>query len=410
MPAGLHLIDRNGYWHLHGTLRLTGRSYRVRRSLGLPARPDTREDAEALRARCEQELRAEVIHGKRPSHPLSLAARDWLSRRRTRPVGWREAKVVKDAVARFGTRILSEIGPAEWVRLVEDANAGNTAETRERYLNALVAFLNWCRQEPRRWIEELPPFTRSREARNPRTRARRPVQDVDPELLTVFIEKACPLWLGAQLAVEWSTGARVSSVLHGCHLSDLILAEGREQITFHRTKAGNTVTASLHPWTVDILKRYVKWRGKLHERDKPLFLTRLRKPYKENGHSGQNRSAFNLAKRRMLDALEPPANLSDLRRRRLEPLMQAVADWSEERRQMAAGLVKRFTQHWFRHLLATHLLMQGDLDAAMRQGGWLDPRSVLGYKLDVEAHRRALVANLPIGSTKSAGKSGAEAG
>lgn len=45
----------------------------------------------------------------------------------------------------------------------------------------------------------------------------------------------------------WSTGARVSSLLYGCRLCDYLAAEGREQITFHDTKNGDRVTATVHP-------------------------------------------------------------------------------------------------------------------------------------------------------------------
>jgi hypothetical protein len=51
----------------------------------------------------------------------------------------------------------------------------------------------------------------------------------------------------------------------------LILAEGREQITFHNTKNGESVTAILHPRAVEALKAYLKVRGRLHDREGPLF-------------------------------------------------------------------------------------------------------------------------------------------
>ena len=34
-PTGVHVIDRDGYFHLHGTIRVKGRGIRVRESTGL---------------------------------------------------------------------------------------------------------------------------------------------------------------------------------------------------------------------------------------------------------------------------------------------------------------------------------------------------------------------------------------
>jgi hypothetical protein len=53
-------------------------------------------------------------------------------------------------------------------------------------------------------------------------------------------------------------------------------------------------------------------------------------------------------------------------------------------------LLRKLTQHWFRHLLATR--MRHDLRAGMEQGGWLDERSIMGYIHDVPSARRATVA------------------
>jgi len=69
----------------------------------------------------------------------------------------------------------------------------------------------------------------------------------------------------------------VSSVLYGVRLCDLILAKGREQIIFRATKNGEDVCAALDASTVVVLKEYLKWRGRLHDREAPLFLTPRRK-------------------------------------------------------------------------------------------------------------------------------------
>src|SRR5271165_4068230 len=54
LPPGLAIIERDGHWHLHGTLRVAGNSRRVRKSTELPATAENREYAEALRATLER--------------------------------------------------------------------------------------------------------------------------------------------------------------------------------------------------------------------------------------------------------------------------------------------------------------------------------------------------------------------
>lgn len=54
------------------------------------------------------------------------------------------------------------------------------------------------------------------------------------------------------------------------------------------------------------------------------------------------------------------------------------------------ALLKRFTQHWFRHHLATRL-GRSDIKAAMKQGGWKDMRSVIGYLIPDAEYQRHLV-------------------
>lgn len=64
----------------------------------------------------------------------------------------------------------------------------------------------------------------------------------------------------------------------------------------------------------------------------------------------------------------------------------------------ASTLIGKFTQHWFRHMLADNMLKAGaDIRTVMAQGGWLDQKSVLGYTRDVPDYRRDKVRSLPIG-------------
>jgi len=326
----------------------------------------------------------------RPSPPIAVAAERYLNAPRTRPLGTTSVNVVKETVRLFGLAKLRDVKDHAWSDWVDQRMVGNASSTRERFLNSLVSFLNWCAKKPRRWCE-VPTFDRDNAARNPRRRARRPVQDLRIDLIRLLVEHAAP-HLKAQIWTEWSTGARVSSILHGCRLCDLILAPGREQITFHDTKNGQTVTAHLHPIAVEALRQYLSWRGNLHDREGPLFLTDAREPFSLALTSGQNRTAFNGMKRRARRALR--------RQGMARARAMAVGGQREKAAVIVAQLrrdhrlIKNITQHWFRHNLATK--MRGNIRDAMDQGGWIDERSVLGYMTDVPEHRRGLVNVLDI--------------
>jgi hypothetical protein len=69
---------------------------------------------------------------------------------------------------------------------------------------------------------------------------------------------------------------------------------------------------------VPVCPQYLKWRGKLHDREAPLFLTYRREPYVDNGRSwgSQNKTGFNAAKRRAAAALIEAADREAVRLRK----------------------------------------------------------------------------------------------
>lgn len=405
-PAGLQVINRGGFWHIHGRVRIGGRSIRVRKATGLPARPELWEDADAIRVEVEREIRNDVIHGVKPSIPVAVAADRYLSRPRERALGATTQTTIREVGLRFKLRLLRDIEPHEWNDWVAIRHATNAPATRERYINDLLAFLSWASKRPNEWLPttRLPVFERDKAARNPNRRARRRVTELTPDLVALMIENAAPHY-APQLATMWSTGARVSSILYGTRLCDLILAPGREQITFHDTKNGEAVVAALHPFAAEKLAQYLEWRGNLHRREDPLFLTHRRQPYKDNGRAwgGQNKTAFNAMKRRTAGAIRR-AGAAEAKRLWRAGEKKGARDVAAEVRETAT-LVGRVTQHWFRHLLATKMLQLGDMRSTMAQGGWLDPRSVMGYAHDVPEHRRGIVGRL---SEQHQGRTSAE--
>jgi site-specific recombinase XerD len=400
-PPGLDIVERDGHWHIRGTLRVAGNSRRVRKSTELPATPENREYAEALRVTLEREIRDEVVHGVRPSIATAVACDRYLRRPRRRPVGHREIAAIREIDAKFGQRKLNTIGDIEWQAFVDDRQRGNSLASRERYITAIRAFLNWCRKKPRKWIAETPEFERDREAARPPKRRARRVNDLTLALIMLMLDHAAP-HLKAQLVVEWCTGARVSSVLYHCRLCDVILVGGRGQITFHDTKNSEPVVAALNDWAVERLIEYLEVRGgRLDNREQPFFLTDEGLPFTDNGKTsgGQNKSAFKGMKRRTIRTIRERAAAEAWRRRRAGDRRGAVGTIAAAKDQ--AALVAEVTQHWFRHKLATEMMSRtGDLRAVMEQGGWRDVDSVMGYIHDVPARRRELIDTLPIGDTR----------
>jgi site-specific recombinase XerD len=397
-PSGVKLKDRAGYWYAEGRFRLAdGRSVRVRQSLGLAVANVSECDAQVELEAVVDEIKAKATGKIWRGHPVSIAAEAYLSHPRQRPLRPSTISIIKEIVARFGARRLNEIASTEWNAWIDGEHTsagfrpgrmtGRAASSRERHLNGLIGFLNFAQRH--HGLAVLPTFERDKKARNPNRRARRRVSDLRPDLIQLLFDSA-HITIRAQLAVERATGARVSSVLHAARICDLVLAKGREQITFPDTKNGADVHAVLDRTAVTVLKEYLKWRGKLHDREAPLFLTHRHQPYVDNGRSwgSQNKTGFNAAKRRAAATLSRMAEVEAvrLRKRGRSKAAQAVL----ERAQADAKLIKQVTQHWFRHLLATKLLRR-DPRAAMEQGGWLDIRSVMGYSHDVPEYRRKLV-------------------
>ncbi len=410
---GLQVVERDGFWHVIGTVRLGAldagrRSRRIRKSTGLPAIAETLPDAEAMRDTWALEARQEAIHGRQPSRPVSIAVEAWLKRPRKagRKPGWREKKLAATVVLKFGIRTMSTISAEEWTSLAESETAGVAASSRERWLNGFMSFLNFCAHRSRKWLTDktMPHFERDAAARKPKHRQRRHVAEWRPELIMLLIDNAGE-HLKPQLWVEWSTGQRATAVLRP-RLRDAMLAPGREQITFPTTKSGEPVTASLHPAAGQALRDYLKIRGRLWDREGPLFLTNRGKPYKtENGLSGHNRTAFNNAKARAVAARRRQALGRALELRATGAIAEARQVIGQAWADMK--LMRKITQHWFRHLLATTMMaLRASVRDGMDQGGWLTVESYMAYAHHVPDVRRAVVEQLPLPAVTNERKSG----
>src|SRR5438128_1415086 len=71
--AGLEIVERDGRWHVHGTVVVKDRSRRVRRSTGLVATRENWDAAIEIRRQSEAEIRDEFVYGVHPSVPVSTA-------------------------------------------------------------------------------------------------------------------------------------------------------------------------------------------------------------------------------------------------------------------------------------------------------------------------------------------------
>ena len=95
---GLQLADRDGFWHVHGTVRAAGRSIRVRRSLGLPADAHHQEEAEALLDVLREDVKAEATGQQRKGDAVAVAARAYLNADRVRPLAPSAIRIVQEIV------------------------------------------------------------------------------------------------------------------------------------------------------------------------------------------------------------------------------------------------------------------------------------------------------------------------
>jgi integrase len=398
-PAGLEIIAKDGYWHLDGTIRIRGQFERVRRSTKLEARPDTRDKALEIKRQYERTFLDEALYGIQPSLSVALAARRYLGLNdaqeqlpnQGKKLGAGDLQRLQRAVAKFEARQLDTISGEEWSRWALAENKGCAPPTIVRFMAPIKAFLRWCHGGNRKWLRQMPHIELPA-VRREKHRKRRRVYDLSPELL-VFLFSHAALHLRAQLYTQWSTGCRNISVLFQARLCDLILTPGRGQITFRDTKNGDDVTAHLHEQAAGVIAEYLDHRGRLDQREGPLFLTDRHRPYsskgRQSGWGSENKTAWRRMRARAVKAKRREAARLRLAGDRTGARML----WGE------AALLAQVTPHWLRHWFATHALASGmSLEAIAAQGGWRDYRSIQAYAHDVPEVRRRAIDNLPIGN------------
>jgi hypothetical protein len=300
--AGLALVVRHGRFHVEGTIKVADASCRVRESTGIQEGEENRATAEAVCHKIETEKRNELLHGIKPSVEIEIAVADFLAEPRERPLNEVDVKRLEEIMGAFRGRKLNTISQTHWDDYMKKRMANCALSTRERYLNILMALLNHA--HGKEWLVAPPKFKRIVGVRKPKHRRARRVAELTDELIVLMAANAGP-HLSGQIAMMWTAGQRVSSTLYGCRVCDYVAAPGLEQITFHDTKNGEPVIAAVHSAAALLMKDYLAWRGDLHDREAPLFLTHRRKPYADNdkAYGGQTKRAFEGMKRRTIRSL-----------------------------------------------------------------------------------------------------------
>ncbi|SDO47971.1 tyrosine-type recombinase/integrase [Afipia sp. GAS231] len=386
---GLEIYVRGKTFHVIGTLRVGKRSQRVRETLGVPATKDKRQEAEREARRIAAGVRGRLGGGAVRKSVATLVSERFQSR-----IGPTDRRVLTELTAEFTARILYDIPPTEIVAFVDKRHLMNKAETRERYISSLCAFLN--RQIAAGQYPAMPEFVRDQEARNPAERSTRDVSQFRLALLEDVIDAAHPT-IAIQLQVEYCGGTRVSSVLHGAALKDLDMQ--KMVLTFRKTKNKKDVPVALPETMREPMTQYLKWRkeqvraGRVGPgSNERLFLSYRGRPYKENGSKWgtQNKTGFNAAKRRAIKTVGERYDNAIAE-------MKAANDRNEVDRLMRLkeddlNILRRLTQHWLRHKFATEA-GRSDLRAAMLQGGWRDVRSIMGYLIADAEYQRSIVEN-----------------
>jgi hypothetical protein len=117
-----------------------------------------------------------------------VAALGYLTAPRARPLGASTVRIVKELKNRFDGRRLNAISADDWRCWVDERMAGYKAETRERFLNGVIGFLNFAHRN--HGLAAIPKFERDRKARNPNRRARRRTEELRPELIRAVFDAA----------------------------------------------------------------------------------------------------------------------------------------------------------------------------------------------------------------------------
>lgn len=364
--GGLKIHQQDGSWHVAGTLRVSGRSIRIRKSLGIPSdRPE--DEAEAARAKLETAIIEEAVYGIRASRPFAAVALEWLAYATPGP---QDVRIAKALGKWFGSTLVRDIDTPDIARFVADKLTGRKPSTTNRYLNTLRSIL--AMGVRLKLADAVPHIER------PKVRKTSMNKMLSFEEMEILLDSAAPHVAGI-LALMMTTGCRVSEAVY-IKIADVILAEGRERVIFRDTKNDETYGAPIHAFAVPYVARAIGCR-----QEGPVFLTDKGEGYAdhEGKSGGQIKTAWRNARARL------------------------VARLIEAGKAERADVVAKATPHWLRHSFASHLMAQGEsVKTIMDAGRWKTARLVIEtYGHLAPDATRAAVSKLGFGGNKTSATS-----
>lgn len=385
---GLKCVERNGYIHITGTLRVAGQSVRIRKTTELSAdEPQNWEIANSIRIKKEREITEQVVYGISPKATWAVAALDYLERRQLKHKAKRlpDTKIENDpeynTIMRFTdflqsrglhTEQLSSITEKDVNDFMNETHIkhGHAVSTMERTWHPIAAVFNRAKVSPPK--PDLPDAI---------DKSRVPVLGkwLYPEEIALLINCAAD-HIKPLMAVQWNTGRRIGELLwlsrrmpdySNPNSTGLNMSKGNEHIYLGRTKNGQPRIVYLNDTAVEAITNWLKSRKDDYDE---LFLTNKGVPYarpKKKG-GGITKTAYRGARKRAAKILAKP--IKD-------------GGWGLPER---AKVMLQVTPHWARHNMTSHRLAKGESKEAIKDDlGWSSIEMVERYGHDLAGMGKA---------------------
>jgi integrase len=406
---------RGGRWYANVTVRVGGKSERLRETSGFCQKD--RAKAEAWLRRRISEIEEELLYGPAPAAPakpavpgFATAAADYAEGGgKHGPLGRQDVNKLHSLAEFFGERRCDELGQDDWNDFVSDELEDPVADTVRRWFAMFRAAVRRALAPHNLAFGEfkLPPEGEGR--------AIFLEEDVAHELNSCYAAHAEPI-----VTTLRYQGCRIGEALRLRLPGDISFR--RETLTFRLTKNREPRTVPMHEVTARTLRKY------LGEREiGPVFLTPHGAAYNDRrlaardlGSDGStirtaHRSALmRYSVRRVLlrtgavctrcngVVVETTGRNNSARLQLIRPRSKGGAEELHNYRIVCAACAREypadepvltwFHVHDWRHHWASWFMMKGGRETElMALGGWKDPRMVRRYvRLSVEHLRKAV--------------------
>jgi len=388
--AGLWVVQRNGLWHIHGTLQTRNGAERIRESLGLPRGTPKRvaeQKAQALQAEYIQR----AIHGDEAIYTFADAVQRYLDQRGLgKPKDWidPEARFVGPLLRYFKTTPLAKLTTDDLRRYLERHCSHLQASSMRRVCATMGGIINGARAAGK--IKLVPAIPR------PRLPQRLVDKWLFPREVALLLD-CFPSWFRTQAFFLFAQGRRPGeSVKLRCEHLDL--TPGRESYFLPTTKTGQPLKKPLRTETAELLRLLRAARTTQgHAWEGPVFWNSRGRPWADP----QGRHGAGLDKVWKGGCVKAAAIVCRLARLRRSQGQADVAAELELRAEKVLGC----TPHWGRHTFASHATAQG-VDAKVLQGivGWQSRASLDGYQHLHDTVLREALAGISVEGYATAGK------